>query len=266
MTILDRILREKEKEIALLKEQSFNNSMNESKPAVKAVQSFRNAEHMNVIAEIKRSSPSKGKIAMMVDPVKQAKLYEASGADAISVLTDETFFNGSMDDLQAVQKAVDLPILCKDFFLDEVQIDRAKAAGASIILLIAAAMSAAKLKDLYQYASDQGLEVLCEVHNEREMETAIDIGAAIIGINNRDLKTFKVDLSTTRHLAAMVSDPDTVLISESGMQTCEDASQASKNGAHGILVGETLMRSSDVTALISSLKVPLKEGGFPNAR
>ncbi|RYG74253.1 indole-3-glycerol phosphate synthase TrpC [Lentibacillus lipolyticus] len=266
MTILDNILQQKEKEIARLKTQSFNDTPVERKDVAKVAQSFKQTEQMNVIAEIKRSSPSKGDIDLGVDPVKQAKLYEACGAGAISVLTDETFFNGSMDDLAAVREVVDLPILCKDFVIDPIQIDRAKAAGASIILLIVAAMSPSKLKTLYNYAYEQGLEVLCEVHNEQEMETAIELDAAIIGINNRNLKTFDVDLTTTERLASMVTNPETILISESGIKTRDDVKQLAASGADGILVGETLMRSDNAPALFNDFKVPLVKGEQSNAR
>ncbi|GAA0431114.1 indole-3-glycerol phosphate synthase TrpC [Lentibacillus halophilus] len=266
MTILDHILREKEKEIASLQGRSFHNAERKAALPANVAPSFRNSKQLNLIAEIKRSSPSKGEINTTIDPVQQAKWYEACGADAISVLTDETFFHGSMDDLQAVSEAVNLPVLCKDFIIDPIQIDRAKAAGTSIILLIVAAMSEAKLHELYAYASEQRLDVLCEVHNEQEMETAIKLGATIIGINNRDLKTFDVNLSVTKRLAAMVTDRNTVLISESGMQTRDDAASARNHGAHGILVGETLMRSEDVPDLINTLKVPVTEGSTPDAR
>src|SRR5699024_278312 len=150
------------------------------------------------------------------------------------VLTDETFFNGSMDDLRAVGEAVDLPLLCKGFMIDPVQIDHAKAYGASIILLIVAALSESSLKQLCNYQIEQVLEVLCEVHNEEEMERALDLGAQIIGINNRNLKTFEVDLETTGKLASMVQNPDTILISESGIKTREDVKQVAEHGASGI--------------------------------
>src|SRR5699024_6952038 len=134
-------------------------------------------------------SPSKGPIQMKVDPVAQAKEYETLGAAAISVLTDQPFFNGTMDDLRAVREAVNIPILCKDFMIDKIQIDQAKAAGANIILLIVAALDHEQLTNLYAYAKELNLEVLVEVHNEDEMERALNLDATIIGINNRDLKT-----------------------------------------------------------------------------
>lgn len=256
MTILDKIIRQKEKEVALLKDQRFE--MTRVKiPSLTVAKTFKESGQMNVIAEIKRASPSKGSINPSVDPVIQAKKYEAHGASAISVLTDKTFFNGSMDDLKAVREAVDLPLLCKDFMIDQIQIDQAKANGASIILLIVAALSEASLKELYDYATNQGLEVLCEVHNEVEMERALQLGASIIGINNRNLKTFEVDLETTNKLAAMVQDPNTILISESGIKTKGDVTKMANNGAHGILVGETLMRSDNLSSTFNNLRIPL---------
>lgn len=265
MTILDKIIRQKEKEVILLKKQTFDNT-HVSKSIPKISQTFKDNRQMNVIAEIKRSSPSKGAINSGVDPVVQAKNYAAYGAGAISVLTDKTFFNGSMDDLRAVRAAVDLPLLCKDFMIDPIQIDQAKAAGASIILLIIAALSEPSLKELYDYATAQGLEVLCEVHNEAEMECAINLDAPIIGINNRNLKSFEVDLATTGKLASMVENPETILISESGIKTRADVNQVAENGARGILVGETLMRSDNLLITFSDLRIPFMKGQFNNAR
>ncbi|MFD1361154.1 indole-3-glycerol phosphate synthase TrpC [Lentibacillus salinarum] len=266
MTILDKILQQKEMEIEQLKKQSLADMPAEANQVPSIAKSFHNTERMRIIAEIKRASPSKGSIDLEVDPVKQASLYEASGVGAISVLTDKTFFQGSMDDLRAVRKAVNLPLLCKDFFIDKIQIDHAKAAGASIILLIVAAMSPSKLQVLNTYAKEQGLDVLCEVHDEQEMTTAIELGAGIIGINNRNLKTFAVDLGTTGRLASMVTNPDTILISESGIQSRQDVEQAAQHGASAVLVGETLMRAGDLPGTISDLQIPLSKGGRSNAR
>ncbi|SFB05647.1 indole-3-glycerol phosphate synthase [Lentibacillus halodurans] len=266
MTILEDILRQKKKEVEQLKKQPIVETPSANKPVQTVVHTFHNTDRMNIIAEIKRASPSKGSIDMEADPAEQAILYEACGAGAISVLTDEAFFKGSLDDLRAVRNAVDIPILCKDFVIDKVQIDHAKSAGASIILLIVAAMNPSKLSELYTYATRQGLEVLCEVHNEPEMETAIDLGADMIGINNRNLKTFDVTLSTTERLASMVVNPETILISESGIKTRDDVMETAKSGASGILVGETLMRSNNLQELFNELKIPLSEGGRSHAR
>lgn len=255
MTILDKILIEKAKEVEKLKERTYDTA------STYTGQTFRErirSSHMNIISEIKRSSPSKGEIQMDVNPIEQAKTYEAHGATAISVLTDEPFFNGSMEDLRAVREVVSIPILCKDFMIHPVQIDRAKEAGANIILLIVAALQHNKLFHLYEYAKSLDLEVLVEVHNEDEMERALDLGADIIGINNRDLKTFEVDLETTDYLASMVIDPETIVISESGIRTKEDVETVAKAGANVILVGETFMRSNNLQATFEELQIPLK--------
>jgi indole-3-glycerol phosphate synthase len=257
MTILDTILKEKEKEVAALKERGESYPVSLPKKNIPSFyETFQNSKTMNIISEIKRASPSKGDINAGVDPVEQAMLYERNGAGAISVLTDSPFFKGTMEDLYAVREAVNLPILCKDFVIDRVQIDRAKAYGANIILLIVAALPKEQLKHLYDYAKTQGLEVLVEIHNEMELIIAREIGANIIGINNRDLKTFNVTLETTVRLAGLVEDPSILLISESGIQSREDAEKVRDSGAKGMLVGETLMRSEDIKRTIEDLKVP----------
>lgn len=266
MTILDKIVDQKKVEVEQLKNEPIPESPAAAGQIPSIARTFHHTEHMNIIAEIKRASPSKGSIDLSVDPVTQAKVYASNGAGAISVLTDQTFFKGSMEDLRAVREAVDIPLLCKDFFVDEIQIDHAKAAGASIILLIVAALSSARLRELYAYAKEQGLDVLCEVHDDDEMITALNLGADVIGINNRNLKTFEVDLNTTGLLASMVTNPETILISESGIKTREDAAFAAKNGANAILVGETLMRADDLPHTFSELQVPLEKGVHSNAR
>ena len=261
MTILDKIIKEKEKEVTALKSGDVHFPVTSNGKIPTFREGVSGSSRMNVIAEIKRSSPSKGPIQMEVDPVSQAKEYEKSGAAAISVLTDQPFFKGTMDDLRAVREVVNLPILCKEFMIDQIQIDQAKAAGANIILLIVAALDHEELTSLYTYAKQLDLEVLVEVHNEDEMERALNLGANIIGINNRDLKTFEVDLETTEALAAMVTDPETILVSESGIRTREDVIQVEHAGASVILVGETFMRSDDLSATFEDLRVPLTREG-----
>lgn len=255
MTILEKIIAEKEIEVHRLKEnyQVFDHIKNRTETSM--YQKFQNATSMNIIAEIKRASPSKGDINPNVDPVEQAKQYEQLGAGMISVLTDEPFFKGTMEDLANVRKSVGIPVLCKDFIIDEIQIDRAKDYGANVVLLIAAAMNPQRLKELYDYANSQNLEVLLEVHNEQELETALEVGAKIIGINNRDLKTFVVDLAVTEKLAALIEDPKVLLIGESGVKTKEDVERLKEAGVKGILVGETLMRSTNLAETFNQLKV-----------
>lgn len=256
MTILNEILTEKRKEVETLKQEEIP-----SKTRHKKVPTFTELMQKNdkigIIAEYKRASPSKGMINEDVDPAEQAIQYETSGASAISVLTDTPFFKGTIKDLKRVREAVNIPILCKDFIIDPIQIDRAKAAGANMVLLIAAALDDTALKTLYDYASSLDVEVLCEVHNEEEMERVMKIDAKIIGINNRDLNTFKVDLKTTNRLANMVKDKDVILISESGIEDASDVSSVKAAGASAILVGETLMRAASVTEKMNELMVPL---------
>ncbi|MFK4998598.1 indole-3-glycerol-phosphate synthase [Bacillus sp. N9] len=194
-----------------------------------------------------------------VDPVLQAQQYAAAGAGAISVLTDKTFFKGSMADLSAVSKAVDVPLLCKDFMIDRIQIDVAKDHGASVILLIASALPEERLSELYQYAKSLHLDVLFEVHDEKEAETALRIGANIIGINNRNLKTFEVDLAATERVASLLEKEDVLLISESGIRYREDVTRVEAAGAQAILVGETLMRSDDIAKTMEDIRIPLRK-------
>ncbi|WP_138420132.1 indole-3-glycerol phosphate synthase TrpC [Aquibacillus sediminis] len=256
MTILDKILQEKQKEVAVLKSTYQSSSVATRLEKRSLYQAFMESDYMNIIAEIKRASPSKGVINKGVDPATQAKGYQNYGAGAISVLTDQPFFKGTMEDLQNVRANVEIPILNKDFIVDEIQIDRAYDYGASVILLIAAALPPARLADLYSYATTKGLEVLFEVHNEQEMQIANDIGAKIVGINNRDLKTFHVDLAVTEKLVPMVETPDALIISESGFKTTEDVNRIMQAGVKGILVGETMMRSDDLQQTFNQLRIP----------
>jgi indole-3-glycerol phosphate synthase len=214
-------------------------------------------DSLAIIAEFKRASPSKGSINLNLDPASQAKSYEQGGAAAISVLTDEHFFKGSFQDLKAVREAVNLPILCKDFILDKVQIDFAKYYGANIILLIAAALTKAELTDLYSYAKQHNLEVLVEVHDEEDVDKALSIKPQLIGINNRNLKTFEVDLEVTERLTSIIQSSDTMIISESGILSRNDALRVSKSGVNGVLVGEALMRSGNLSTSLKELRVPL---------
>lgn len=242
MTILDKIIATKYEEIKTYKPvHPENNAFPEKSKLLSHLQ-----EKNGVISEIKRASPSKGDIQTEVDIVAQARKYEEAGAAAISVLTDETYFKGSIDDLRKVAQAVSIPVLCKDFMVSEIQIDRAQNAGGTIILLIVAALEKQQLESLYRYALSKGLEVLVEVHDEEELQAALQLDAKLIGVNNRDLKTFDVSIERTAQLAEKFPfDGERVLISESGMHTKEDAKFAYANGASGILVGEALMRSED---------------------
>jgi indole-3-glycerol phosphate synthase len=213
---------------------------------------LRNRSKINIIAEIKRASPSKGVINNDVDINKIAKLYEQGGAAAISVLTEEDHFRGSVDDLRDVRSEVQIPILQKDFFIDEFQIFEAAVAGADAILLIVAALPAVRLIELQKIASDLGMDTIVEVHDENELEVAIEIGANIIGVNNRDLTTFDVSLDVSRRLIQQ-APTNVPLISESGISSAEQIAELRELGYSGFLVGETLMRSHDPEAKLREL-------------
>ena len=247
MTILDKIIETKRTEIKQYEKVEPSGQTFPEKP--KLADRLRNQN--GVISEIKRASPSKGDIRTEVDIVAQAQKYEKAGAAAISVLTDETYFKGSIEDLQEVAKNVSIPVLCKDFMISEIQIDRAKNAGATIVLLIVAALETEELRRLFDYATGLCLEVLVEVHDEQELAHALELDAELIGVNNRDLKTFEVSLERTAELAKHFPfGGKRVLVSESGLHSKEDVAIVFGCGASGILVGEALMRSEDPGAWI----------------
>ncbi|MGG3470080.1 indole-3-glycerol phosphate synthase TrpC [Neobacillus pocheonensis] len=258
-TILDKIIDQKKKEVLLLREGELQ-IQPKAYPRRSFIEKLHQVNEISIIAEFKRASPSKGIINNMIDPAYQAGLYEKFGASAISVLTDQTFFKGDFSDLHAVRGTVDLPVLCKDFIIDRLQIELAAAHGADIILLIVAALDEKNLKELYQYAKGLGLEVLVEVHNQQELEEALKIGAKLIGVNNRDLKTFHVSLEVTEKLAAIVKGSGAFLISESGIHHQEDVARVRNAGANGILVGEAFMKSDDVKQSFLDFRLPLNEG------
>jgi len=201
------------------------------------------SDQLSVIAEVKKASPSAGIIDPNFDPVRQAKMYIDGGASCMSILTDEHFFQGHLSHLTRIAKDSPIPCLRKDFTVDVSQIYEAVVAGADAILLIVAALDDEDLKRFYNTAKDLQLDVLVEVHDMPEMERALDIEADLIGINNRNLKTFTTDLATTEQLADECPD-NVVLISESGIKTTADAQRALDAGANGLLVGESLMRAN----------------------
>lgn len=212
----------------------------------------RGPEALGLIAEVKKASPSAGAIVDAFDPVAIAQAYEAAGAHAISVLTDREFFQGDLSHLTRVRAAVSLPVLRKDFILHEAQIYEAVCARADAVLLIVAALEQEELARLHETATAFHLDVLVEVHTLREMDRALECGARIIGINNRNLGTFEVDLKTTEELAEEVPE-DVLLVSESGIKTPADSRRVHQAGAGAILVGETLMRSGDVAETVRGL-------------
>jgi len=257
MMILDRIVAVKKEEVAQLS-QSFDHSrVREELLALPATKGFARglrdtANLVGLIAEVKKASPSKGVIRPDFDPVRIASLYQEAGADCISVLTDKQFFQGESSYLRQIRAAVDLPLLRKDFIIDEKQIYEARLLGADCVLLIAAILSQAQMQEYREVAALLGLDALVEVHDEPELERALASGAELLGVNNRNLNDFSVDLGTTGRLAKLLP-ADTFLVSESAIVTYEDVATVKESGARAILVGETLMRDPEITPSIDKL-------------
>jgi len=265
VNILDTIVEQKKREVAKLPERliaagDLRDAMlehGERRDFLAALRRPR-AGDVALIAEVKKASPSKGIICENFDPVRIAREYTAAGASCLSVLTDERFFQGSLDYLRQIREAVPLPLLRKDFIIDERQILEAIEWGADAILLIVAILDEARLKKFHALAREAGLAALVEVHDEAELNRALAIGAELIGVNNRDLKTFNVDLATTERLAAkLFVSSDTshaaLLVAESGICTRADVQRLKACGAGAILVGESLMRGDDIAAQIQAL-------------
>ncbi len=211
------------------------------------------SDGINIIAEFKRRSPSKGIIRADADVIQIVSSYAAGGAAAISVLTEEDYFSGSLDDLRAVKKSVDLPVLRKDFIFDEYQVYESAAAGADAVLLIVAALEDEALVRLRRLIEDDfGMDALIEVHTHEEMRRAVACGANVIGVNNRNLHTFEVSLDTSLSLATEAPS-GTVLISESGLKTSTDLARLRDAGYHGFLIGESLMRAENPEAALRDL-------------
>jgi indole-3-glycerol phosphate synthase len=207
---------------------------------------------MNVIAEVKRSSPSKGALAAITDPASLAEQYQEAGAAVVSVLTERRRFGGSLEDLDAVRKRVSIPVLRKDFMVDEYQFLEARAHGADVVLLIVAALSKSQLRDFYDLATELGMASLIEVHTAQELESAMDIDPRIIGVNSRNLKTLDVDSAAFAELIPRIPS-DVIRVAESGIATRSDVEFAQKAGATAILVGETLVKSGDPISAMQEL-------------
>ena len=247
---LSRILEQKAREVEKMEREELQ-SLRQTYRLSKYLKNHQ--DRLQIIAEVKKASPSLGDINLDVDIVQQAQTYEANGAVMISVLTDEVFFKGHLDYLREISSQVQIPTLNKDFIIDEKQIIRARNAGATVILLIVAALSEKRLKELYDYATELGLEVLVETHNLVELEVAHRLGAQIIGVNNRNLTTFEVDLQTSVDLAKYFKD-DCFYISESAIFTEEDAKRVAPY-FNGILVGTALMQAENVAQRIKELQI-----------
>lgn len=252
-TILDKIAARKVEEVAALKA-TLNGSgfTPRTDPIRDFAGALKNTEHVALIAEIKKASPSRGLLSPDFDPVRLVTTYAAHGASAVSVLTDHDFFQGSLSDLQAARSAMDLPVIRKDFMIDPVQIHEAHSAGADAILLIVSMLENSLLRDLYQTARDLGLHVLVETHDALEMECALRLNCELIGVNNRALHTFNVDLKTTEKLAKLIP-PTAALVAESGIFTRSDVERMAQSGASAVLVGESIVKSGDIGTQITTL-------------
>lgn len=255
---LDRIIATKREEVKRLKEQtnvqslvSIIDTMSPTRGFEKALREPKRTT-MGLIAEVKKASPSKGLIRADFDPVQIALAYEQAGADCLSVLTDEQYFQGSNDYLKQVKEAVSLPLLRKDFIIDEIQIYEARSIGADAILLIAAILTTEQIHQFLRKARELQLDVLVEVHNQHELEQVLGLDASLIGINNRNLKTFVTDLATTEQLISMIPE-GVIRVSESGINMPKEIHYLSSVGADAVLIGEHFMRQPDIGVAVNNL-------------
>jgi indole-3-glycerol phosphate synthase len=258
MGVLDEILATKRAELALLQESEARHTLRRAALDAPPARDFagalrRDDERLAVVAEIKRRSPSKGDLAPHLDPAVVAKAYETGGAAALSVLTDRPFFGGSVDDLQTARARVELPVLRKDFTIDETQVYEARAIGADAVLLIVAALADdALLAGLRELADEVGVEALVEAHDEAELDRALAAGATVVGVNARDLGTFGEDLGLSERLAGRIP-ADVTAVAESAIRTPEDAGRMAAIGYDAVLVGEALVRSDDPISLVHAM-------------
>lgn len=257
MNILDKIINNTREDLERKKSQQSLSEIRKLAELQTAKRlSFAKAlqrQETNIIAEVKKASPSKGVICQSFEPVAIAREYQQGGAAAISVLTNERFFQGSIQFLDDIAKAVSLPLLRKDFIIDAYQIYSAKAHSASAILLLVVALNYSQLCDYLALAHELGMDALVEVHNQDELETAVVSGANIIGVNNRDLTTFETSLETSLQLAPNMP-AKCICVSESGLRTREDIEQLEKAGFDAFLIGETLMRQKDRPGYLKKLR------------
>ena len=260
MSILDEIVETKLGEVAEAKQRVVPAEMAaRAKSAPQPPRGFRAALASHpmpaVIAEIKRRSPSMNEIRPDLEPAACARAYAEGGAAALSILTDETYFGGRLDYIARAREVVSIPILRKDFTVDAYQIDESRVAGADAILLIVSILSRDQLADFAGRARELGLDVLVEAHDEVELQAALEAGADLVGVNNRDLRTFEVDLATTERLAGGIpSGSDVLLVTESGIHTHDDVLRLHRAGAGAFLVGTSLMRQPDIAQALKELR------------
>jgi len=257
MSVLDEIVANTRAEVDRRKVVVSRATLEWQCRALPAARDFENTlrpspASVRLIAEVKKASPSRGVLSSGLDPVALATTYATHGAHAISVLTDEKYFQGSLEDLRRVRAAVDVPLLRKDFTIDEYQLWESRAAGADAVLLIVSVLEPARLAELLAAAKGLGLAALVECHTAAEIDQALTVGSRIIGINNRDLATFETRISTTLELLQLIP-LGPIVVSESGFFTAADVHQVAAAGAHAILVGEGLVRARDIPAKIREL-------------
>jgi len=255
--ILERIIARKKLEVARRQELYPRKELEKRIAGLPEARPFKNAlrrpGQVTLLAEIKRASPSRGWLCPGLRPVILADTYRRAGAAALSVLTDNYFFRGHAAFIPLIKRQVDLPVLRKDFIIDPYQLFESRCLGADAVLLIAAALSPGELTRLYRLAGELGLACLVETHTGREVERALELGAEIIGINNRDLRTFRTDLTTTRRLREKITDPRIVVVSESGIAARRDILTLAACRVDAVLIGEALVTSPDVTGRIEEL-------------
>ncbi len=254
--ILDKIVRHKKRDLSEAKKkcplEELRRGIGES-PLVRDIKSALTSpsKPIRIIAEIKKASPSKGIIREDFDPVEIARIYEANGASAISVLTEEHYFHGSLDYLKKIREVTTIPLLCKDFIFDDYQIYQARLCGADTFLLIAAMLDNNQLTDLLKTGMELGIRAIVEVHNLEELGRVLHTEAEIIGINNRDLRTFKTDITTTTVLATKIQK-DRIVVSESGIKCREDILMLMKTGVDAFLIGESLMKERNIAGKLAA--------------
>ena len=267
--ILTTILEHKRDEVKRLRRERSAFARGRADAKRPFVQSLNIKPELALIAEVKKASPSKGLICENFNPVQIAKTYEQGKANAVSVLTDERFFQGSLQYLKDIRDAISLPVLRKDFIIDPVQVEQSAAANADALLLIAAALSDAQIEELYYAGAELDVDVLIEVHDCRELDRAMKLSPPLIGINNRNLETFEVNLSTTLVTIECLHQ-EAAVVSESGIFTGEDTAKLIEVGVSAVLVGESLMRSENAEELIKELRhiglYNLKKSILPQAQ
>lgn len=255
--ILQKIVDRKREEIARLKKEGIVLPGEFSEAAIDSPRGFRRAlmeyEGVSVIAEVKKASPSKGVISPDFDPAAIARNYQKNGAQAVSVLTDVDFFQGSLNDLMQVRSTINLPVLRKDFIIDPLQIEEASLHGADAILLIAAILTTSQIAEYRLQARALGMDSMVEVHDEEDLHKALDAQPDLIGINNRNLNDFSVDIGTTFRLQKMIPD-DIPVVSESGLKTSEDLASLRQHRICAALIGESLMRAGHQSGFLGSLR------------